>query len=100
MEPEPAPGGNPVVLLHGWPGLPSDYRAVTPLLSGARVLIPTLAGFGTGYTGPIDTADADADSYARRLLGELDAQGVTSEVTIVGYKCDRSDRFDLARAKV
>lgn len=85
MEPEPAPGGNPVVLLHGWPGLPSDYRAVTPLLSGTRVLIPTLAGFGTGYTGPIEVADSTADLYAWRLLSELDAEGVTSGVTIVGY---------------
>lgn len=85
MEPEPAPGGNPVVLLHGWPGLPSDYRAVTPLLSGTRVLIPTLAGFGTGYTGPIEVADSTADLYARRLLSELDAEGATSGVTIVGY---------------
>ena len=85
MELESVTGGNPVVLLHGWPGLPSDYRALTPLLPGARVLIPTLAGFGTGYTGPIDTDDATADSYARRLLSELDAEGVTSGVTIVGY---------------
>ncbi len=38
--------GPAVVLLHGWPGDRTDYRDLVPLLSGCRVLVPDLRGFG------------------------------------------------------
>jgi pimeloyl-ACP methyl ester carboxylesterase len=34
--------GPAVVLLHGWPGDRTDYRAVVPLLAGCQVLVPDL----------------------------------------------------------
>jgi len=40
-------GSGPAVLLHGWPGDRTDYRAVVPLVSAAAdVIVPDLRGFG------------------------------------------------------
>lgn len=74
-----------VVLLHGWPGLPSDYRLVTPRLRNCRILVPGLRGLGEEFRGPIDVADATADAHAARLLAYLDAQGVRSGAIVAGY---------------
>jgi pimeloyl-ACP methyl ester carboxylesterase len=38
--------GPPVLLLHGWSGMRTDYRALVPLLSGFEVVVPDLRGFG------------------------------------------------------
>ena len=39
--------GPAVLLLHGWPGDRTDYRAVVPLVSAAAdVIVPDLRGFG------------------------------------------------------
>jgi len=39
--------GPAVLLLHGWPGDRTDYRAVAPLVSPASdVIVPDLRGFG------------------------------------------------------
>jgi pimeloyl-ACP methyl ester carboxylesterase len=75
-----------VVLLHGWPGLPSDYDEVVRHLDrSARVIVPDLLGFGSGYLGPVQTADATAEAHAERLLRELDSRGVDRGVVIAGY---------------
>lgn len=73
------------VLLHGWPGLPSDFDAVVGRLGTLPVVTPDLRGFGAGYAGPIATSEATADAYASRLLRELDARGITDGVVIAGY---------------
>ena len=39
--------GPAVLLLHGWPGDRTDYRAVAPLVAqAAEVIVPDLRGFG------------------------------------------------------
>ncbi|MDQ1126606.1 pimeloyl-ACP methyl ester carboxylesterase [Microbacterium sp. SORGH_AS 505] len=74
-----------VVLLHGWPGLPSDYDQVVAHLSGEQVIVPDLAGFGAGFTGTSPAFDATAAAHAGRLLSQLDETGVTGGVVIGGY---------------
>jgi pimeloyl-ACP methyl ester carboxylesterase len=41
-------GGLPILLIHGWPGSPLEFRALVPLLldAGHDVIVPTLPGFG------------------------------------------------------
>ena len=43
------PGGQPVVLLHGWPYDIHSYAEVAPALGavGYRVIVPYLRGYGT-----------------------------------------------------
>ncbi|WP_223878272.1 alpha/beta fold hydrolase [Microbacterium radiodurans] len=74
-----------VVLLHGWPGLPSDYDAVVDQLGGIRVIRPDLAGFGTAHRDLASDAEATAEAHAARILAELDRQGIRGNAIIVGY---------------
>jgi len=74
-----------VVLLHGWPGLPSDYDAVVDSLGDTPHLTPTLLGFGEGYRHEEAEFDASADAHARRLLAHLDHLDITQDVVIAGY---------------
>src|SRR5438094_676962 len=49
--------GPAVLLLHGWPGDRTDYRAVVPLVSrAADVVVPDLRGFGESDKHPADPA--------------------------------------------
>ena len=42
-----AGSGEPVVLLHGWPGDRTDYRVLAPDLAASfDVVVPDLRGFG------------------------------------------------------
>ena len=69
--------GQPVVLLHGWPGDRTDYRLVSPLLSDRfRIVVPDLRGFGDSDRHLVDPANhyspaAQARSVAA-LIDELD----------------------------
>lgn len=74
-----------VVLLHGWPGLPSDYDAVIDGLGDVRVIVPALEGFGPAFDGMPPVAAATAEAHARRLLARLDRNGIRSGVVISGY---------------
>jgi pimeloyl-ACP methyl ester carboxylesterase len=59
--------GPPVVLLHGWPGDRTDYRLVTPLLTGSHdVVVPDLLGFGESDK-PRDSA-YDVHAQAVRVI--------------------------------
>lgn len=60
-----------VVLMHGWPGLPSDYDRVIALLPGARCVAPPLLGIGDGFRAAMAPGSASADAHARRLLATL-----------------------------
>lgn len=71
-----------VVLLHGWPGLPSDYDAVRALLPGVRVEVPALAGLGDGFAGPMAPGAASAAAHAERLLAALPDD---APLVVVGY---------------
>ena len=71
-----------VVLLHGWPGLPSDYDDVVTRLPHVRCVVPALAGFGAGFDGPLLLGEASADRHAARLLSTLPT---SSPLVVVGY---------------
>ena len=71
-----------VVLLHGWPGLPSDYDAVIARIPDVRHVVPALAGIGAGFDGPMEPGAASADAHARRVLAAMpDAE----RLLVVGY---------------
>jgi pimeloyl-ACP methyl ester carboxylesterase len=74
-----------VVLVHGWPGLPSDYDVVRDELAPIRVITPDLLGFGAAFRGELPLTEATAESHARRLLDGLDACDIKGRVVIAGY---------------
>ncbi len=63
--------GEPVVLLHGWPGDRTDYRALAPALAESfDVIVPDLRGFGESDKHPAPPADQyDAAAQARSVTG-------------------------------
>ena len=67
-----------VVLLHGWPGAPSDYDLVVERLGDASgpVLVPDLFA-------PRDP-DARSEAFARRVLAQMREAGLERPV-VVGY---------------
>jgi pimeloyl-ACP methyl ester carboxylesterase len=91
--------GDPVVLLHGWPGDRTDYEAVVPLLQAqADVVVPDLRGFGASDKHPAPPADAyAAAAQARSVLGLLDELGLRAPV-LAGY--DIGSRIAQAVARV
>ena len=50
--------GDPVVLLHGWPGHRGDFARVVPLLVGRfRLIVPDLRGFGESDRHDVDPVE-------------------------------------------
>ena len=100
--------GPAVLLLHGWPGDRTDYRAVAPLVSAAAdVIVPDLRGFGESDK---HLADPDlqysAAAQARSVIG-LIAELRLGPAVIAGYdigsriaQAVARDRPDLVRALV
>jgi len=78
--------GPAAVLLHGWPGDRTDYRDLVPLLSGCRVLVPDLRGFGASDKHVV--ADP-AEQYG----GAAQARGVADLIDPL-FPRDWSDRID------
>ncbi|MEV7608498.1 alpha/beta hydrolase [Microbacterium sp. NPDC089320] len=81
-----------VVLLHGWPGLPSDFDRVVDLLPDADVTTPDLRGFGTAFDGDLPVSEATAEAHARRVLaqiggddGDADSDRPRGRTIIAGY---------------
>src|SRR5438105_15044722 len=100
--------GPAVLLLHGWPGDRTDYRAVVPLVSrAADVVVPDLRGFGESDKHPADPATQyGADAQARSVVGLIEELGLERPV-IGGYdigsriaQAVARDRPDLVRALV
>jgi pimeloyl-ACP methyl ester carboxylesterase len=60
-----------VVLLHGWPGLPSDYDEVIARLPSVSCVVPTLAGYGDGFVGVPEAGSATAEAHAARVIAKL-----------------------------
>lgn len=91
--------GAPVVLLHGWPGMRSDYRALTPLLSGEMdVVVPDLRGFGESDRHAVDAAIAySAAAQARSVVGLMDELGLEAAV-LAGYDIGSRIAQAVARA--
>jgi pimeloyl-ACP methyl ester carboxylesterase len=90
--------GDPVVLLHGWPGDRTDYQALVPLLEGdAEVVALDLRGFGASDKHPAPPAEAySAPAQAGSVLGLVDELGLTDPV-LAGY--DIGSRIAQAAAR-
>jgi len=84
-----------VILLHGWPGSPGDFRRVVPLLDGRRLLVPDLFRPGGG-DGDGDEWAA-ADRHAGRILDLLRAERLERPV-VAGY--DIGSRIAQALARL
>src|SRR5215218_5782672 len=91
--------GQPVVLLHGWPGMRTDYRALVPLLDGFDVVLPDLRGFGASDKHVADpTEQYSATGQARSIAGLLDELGLDAAI-VAGYDIGSRIAQALARAK-
>jgi pimeloyl-ACP methyl ester carboxylesterase len=90
--------GQPVVLLHGWPGDRTDYRALAPLLATeADVIVPDLRGFGESDKHDRDPADAySAAAQARSIIGLLDELNLEQPV-LAGYDIGSRTAQAIAR---
>ena len=90
--------GDPVVLLHGWPGDRLDYRAVAPRLTDvAQVLHPDLRGFGESDKHPANPAEQySADAQVRSVVGLMDDLELDRAV-IAGYDVGSRVAQALAR---
>ncbi len=100
--------GPAALLLHGWPGDRTDYRAVAPLMSAAAdVIVPDLRGFGESDKHQADPAlQYDAAAQARSVIGLIGELRLGPAV-IAGYdigsriaQAVARDRPDLVRALV
>jgi pimeloyl-ACP methyl ester carboxylesterase len=90
--------GDPVVLLHGWPGDRTDFEELVPLLEGgAEVVAPDLRGFGASDKHQARPADAySAAAQARSVLGLVAQLGLKAPV-LAGY--DIGSRIAQAAAR-
>jgi len=82
-----APGGAPVVLLHGFPYDPRCYDAMLPGLASAgfRVIVPYLRGYGpTRFLSAATMRSGQQAALARDLLDLLDALSIP-RACLVGY---------------
>lgn len=70
-----------VVLLHGSPGGKGDFRSVLPRLSGRRVVVPDLPGFGASER---DVADYSIRAHARYVVELLDRLDI-ERADLVGF---------------
>jgi pimeloyl-ACP methyl ester carboxylesterase len=100
--------GPAVLLLHGWPGDRTDYRAVVPLVSEtADVIAPDLRGFGESDKHEAEPArEYSAAAQARSVAGLIEELALDRAV-IAGYDIGSRiaqtlarDRPDLVRALV
>src|ERR1700761_2071285 len=78
--------GPAVLLLHGWPGDRTDYRAVVPLVArSADGIVPDLRGFGESDKHPAEPArQYNAAAQARSITGLIGELGL-GQVVLAGY---------------
>jgi pimeloyl-ACP methyl ester carboxylesterase len=100
--------GPAVLLLHGWPGDRTDYRAVVPLVSrDADVIVPDLRGFGESDKHEAEPARYyNAGAQARSVAGLIEELAL-GQAVVAGYdigsriaQAIARDRPDLVRALV
>jgi pimeloyl-ACP methyl ester carboxylesterase len=80
-------GGQPVVLLHGWPYDIHSYADVAPALgaAGYRVIVPHLRGFGTTrFLSDTATRNGQQSALAVDTIDLMDALGIESAI-IAGF---------------
>ncbi len=90
--------GDPVLLLHGWPGFWYDWRRVIPALSAhADVLAPDFRGFGASDKPDVAPTEAyTPDVLAADMLALLDHLGLEA-VVVAGHDIGASIAQVLAR---
>jgi len=100
--------GPAVLLLHGWPGDRTDYRAVVPRLSAAaETIVPDLRGFGESDRHQAEPrSQYTAAAQARSVIALIEELGLGRPV-LVGYdigsriaQAVARERPDLVRALV
>jgi pimeloyl-ACP methyl ester carboxylesterase len=100
--------GPAVLLLHGWPGDRTDYRAVVPRLTDtAEVVVPDLRGFGESDRHPAEPrSQYTAAAQARSVIALIEELGLSRPV-LAGYdigsriaQAVARERPDLVRALV
>ncbi|WP_293675836.1 alpha/beta hydrolase [uncultured Phenylobacterium sp.] len=77
------PGGDPVILLHGWPYDIHAFEDVAPRLAaeGYRVIVPYLRGFGaTRFVSPDSLRNGQPTAVALDTIALMDALGVGSAI--------------------
>jgi pimeloyl-ACP methyl ester carboxylesterase len=91
--------GPPVVLLHGWPGMRTDYRALVPLLAGeTEVVLPDLRGVGESDKHAVEPGTGySAAAQARSVVGLMDELGLEAAV-LAGYDIGSRIAQAVARA--
>ena len=90
--------GDPVVLLHGWPGDHADWSKVAGLLGdGADVVAPDLRGFGESDKHPQESARAySVRAQAASVIGLIDELGLARPV-VAGYDVGSRVAQEIAR---
>ena len=81
-------GGQPVILLHGWPDDIHTYVDVAPLLAskGYRVIVPYLRGYGTTrFLSSAPVRNGQQSAIALDIIALMDALKI-DKATIGG--CD------------
>jgi pimeloyl-ACP methyl ester carboxylesterase len=81
------PGGEPVLLMHGFPYDPRAYDDMVPLLvaAGCRTIVPYLRGYGpTRFLSPQTPRSGQQAALANDLKDLMDALDLRSAV-LVGY---------------
>ena len=100
--------GPAVLLLHGWPGDRTDYRAVVPRLTDtAEVVVPDLRGFGQSDRHRAEPrSQYTAAAQARSVIALIEELGLSRPV-LAGYdigsriaQAVARERPDLVRALV
>jgi pimeloyl-ACP methyl ester carboxylesterase len=96
---ERAGSGPPVVLLHGWPGMRTDYRALVPLVSGeTEVVVPDLRGFGDSGKHAVEPGTGySAAAQARSVVGLIEELAL-APVVLAGYDIGSRIAQAVARA--
>ena len=88
-----------MVLLHGWPGMRTDHRALVPLLDEFDVVVPDLRGFGESDKHVADPAEQySAAAQARSVAGLIEELGL-EPATVAGYDVGSRVAQALARAR-
>jgi pimeloyl-ACP methyl ester carboxylesterase len=81
------PGGQPVILLHGWPYDIHSYGEATPALgaAGYRVIVPYLRGYGTTrFLFDETLRNGQQSALALDVIALMDALGIESAV-VAGF---------------
>jgi pimeloyl-ACP methyl ester carboxylesterase len=77
--------GKPVILLHGFPYDPRAYDGVVPLLTGCRVIVPYLRGYGpTRFLSSDTPRSGEQAALGNDLKEMMDALGIERAV-LAGY---------------